>query len=59
MRRSKTRRTRIMLWVISLLIIASMGLSMVAKLVPPRPPTPTLVPTFTSFPTRTPTPTPG
>jgi len=56
-RRSKSRWTRIMLWIISLLVVISMGLSLTATFVPPRRTTPTPVPTFTPFPTRTPTPT--
>ena len=58
MRRSQTRRTRIIMWIISLLVVISMGLSMVVAFVPPRrvTPTPTSIPT--PFPTRTPTPTP-
>jgi len=58
-RRSKSRRNRIILWVISLLVILSMGLSLAVTFVPPRRVTPTPVPTYTPFPTRTPTPTPA
>lgn len=58
MRRSQTRRTRIILWIISLLVVISMGLSMAVAFVPPRYVTPTPTPISTPFPTRTPTPTP-
>jgi len=58
-RRSKTRRTRIIFWLISLLVVMSMGLSLVATFVPPRRVTPTPMLTPTPFPTRTPTPTPA
>ena len=58
MRRPQSQRTRIILGIISLLIVISMGLSLVATFVPPQRGTPTPVPTFTPFPTRTPTPTP-
>jgi len=53
-RRSQTRRTRIILWVISLLVVLSMGLSLAVTLIPPRRVTPT--PTPIPFPTHTPTP---
>jgi hypothetical protein len=56
-RRAKDRRTRIMLWIISVLVVTSMCLSLAITLVPPRRVTPTPLPTFTPFPTRTPTPT--
>ncbi|MDY7078531.1 MAG: hypothetical protein SXV54_16570 [Chloroflexota bacterium] len=58
MRRARDRRTRITLWIISLMVITSMCLSLAVTLVPPRQITPTPMPTFTPFPTRTPTPTP-
>jgi len=56
MRRSQTRRTRIILWIISLLVVISMMLSIAVAFVPQRhvTPTPTSIPT--PFPTRTPTP---
>jgi hypothetical protein len=57
-RRSKARRNRIILSIISLLIIVSMGLSLVVTTIPRRQVTPTPIPTLTPFPTRTPTPTP-
>ena len=50
MRRAKDRRTRIMLWVISLLVVTSMCLSLAITLVPPRQVTPTPIPTFTPTP---------
>jgi len=59
MRRSRTRRTRVIFWIISLLVVVSMGLSLAVTLIPPRRGTPTPIPTFTPFPTRTPTPTPA
>ncbi len=61
MRRSKARRTRIILWIISLLVVISMGLSLAVTFVPPRrsTPTPMPIPTLTPFPTRTPTSTPA
>ncbi|HEY71748.1 MAG TPA: hypothetical protein G4N99_00575 [Thermoflexia bacterium] len=59
MQRSQDRRTRIMLWILSLLVVTSMSLSLVGTLVPPRRATPTPIPTQTPFPTRTPTPTPA
>jgi len=57
-RRSTSRRNRIILWAISLLVILSMGLSLAVAFVPPRRVTPTPIPTYTPFPTRTPTPSP-
>lgn len=51
MRRSQARRTHIIFWIISLLVVLSMGLSMVVTFAPPRPPTPTPVPIFTLTPT--------
>ena len=59
MHRSQSRRTRIILWVISLLVIVSMGLSLAVGFLPPRRVTPTPIPTYTPFPTRTPTPVPA
>ena len=67
MRRSQSRRrgwvhsgwarpARITLWIISLLVVASMALSLAVTLVPQRVATPTPAPTVTPFPTRTPTP---
>lgn len=58
-RRSESRRTRIIFWIISLLVVISMGLSLAVSLVPPGRVTPTPIPTFTPFPTRTPTPAPA
>jgi len=57
--RSQDRKMRIMFWLLSLLVVASMSLSLVGTLVPPRRVTPTPIPTQTPFPTRTPTPTPA
>lgn len=59
MRRSKSQRTRITFWIITLLVVISMVLSLAVAFVPPRRVTPTPIPTFTPFPTRTPTPTPA
>ena len=59
MRRERAkRRTRIMFLIISLMVVISMGLSLVGTIAPPRRTTPTPLPTHTPFPTRTPTPTP-
>lgn len=55
MRRSTSRRNRIILWAISLLVILSMGLSLAVAFVPPRRVTPTPIPTYTPFPTPSPT----
>ncbi len=59
MHRSQDRRTRIIFWVISVMVVLSMGLSLAGTLVTPRQPTPTpVMPTLTPYPTRTPTPLP-
>jgi hypothetical protein len=56
--RSKERRTKIIAWIISALVVISMTLSMAGMLVTPRRQiTPTPAPTLTPFPTWTPTPT--
>ncbi|HEY68901.1 MAG TPA: hypothetical protein G4N97_11600 [Thermoflexia bacterium] len=57
MRRSKADRTRIIFWIISLLVVISMGLSLAVAFAPPRPPTPTPMPTFTPSSARILTPT--
>lgn len=49
----RTRRTRVITWIISLLVVISMGLSMAGMLVTP----PQITPTPTPAPTWTPTPT--
>jgi len=55
-RRSRDRRTRIIFWIISLMVVTSMGLGMAVTFTPPRI-TPTPTPTLTPVPppTRTPT----
>lgn len=58
-RRTQAQRSNVMMAIISLIVVASMGLSMVLTLTVQRrvPPTPTA--TVTPFPTRTSTPPPA
>ena len=58
-RRSRNRRTSIVLVIISLLVIISMALSMAEILAPPRRVVPTITPILAPFPTETPTPPPA
>jgi hypothetical protein len=57
---SKSQRSQRALWFISLLVVVSMGLSMIVSFVPRQPRvTSTPIPSPTPFPTRTPTQSPG
>jgi len=55
-RGSKEKRTRIIAWIISLLVVLSMALSMAGSFVSTRRVTPTPFPSVTPFPTQTATP---
>jgi hypothetical protein len=57
-RRSRTRASRLALAVLSLLVILSMGISLLATLIPVRRSGPVPTVTATQFPTRTATPVP-